>query len=257
VSWGHVTGNHIAGCNTSAGSFDAISIVSNSTGPTGRPVYVTGNLIVKGGSSGGTVRNGIRINSGVSGAHVVGNIVQTTAYSSSPVSDVGTSSVIRSIDGPWPATQITFAPAGNLSSTNVQAALAELDSEKLATTAVLDTISNVSAPSPSDGQVLTYDATSATWVAETPVAALPIAGGTMTGNIVLDDGVDIEVGDTAGSVIGSAFSALAFFGATPTSQPLPIADPTGGTTIDAEARTAIIEIRDALVALGLIQPPGS
>ena len=41
-------------------------------------------------------------------------------------------------------------------------------------------------------------------------------------------------------------------GSTPTTQHAAIADPTGGVTIDAEARTAILLILDALQTTGII-----
>lgn len=51
---------------------------------------------------------------------------------------------------------------------------------------------------------------------------------------------------------GAATSLLGFYGATPVDQPATITDPTGGGTIDAEARTAINTIIDRLQELGLI-----
>jgi hypothetical protein len=51
---------------------------------------------------------------------------------------------------------------------------------------------------------------------------------------------------------GAATSRLGFYGSTPVDQPNTIADPTGGATIDAEARTAINTIIDRLQELGLI-----
>jgi hypothetical protein len=207
---GVCSSNAVVGCNTSAGTNDAILLEG------GRRSFVTGNTIMKGGTSGGTVRHGIRINSGTTDAHVIGNVIEPTAHSGTAISDAGTSSVIRTIDGPWPATQITFTPAGDVAATNVQTAIAELDAEKLA-----------------------------------------IAGGTLTGNLVLADGVDIEIDSTAGSAIGDAASRIGFFGSTPVAQQGPVDDPSGGTTVDPEARAAIVEIRDALVSLGLLMPPGS
>lgn len=51
---------------------------------------------------------------------------------------------------------------------------------------------------------------------------------------------------------GASTSLLGFYGATPVDQPDTIADPAGGGTIDAEARTAINTIIDRLQELGLI-----
>ena len=60
-------------------------------------------------------------------------------------------------------------------------------------------------------------------------------------------------GTLRGLKIGSAATSLiGFFGATPVDQPATVADPTGGGTIDAEARTAIQTIIDRLQELGLI-----
>lgn len=60
-------------------------------------------------------------------------------------------------------------------------------------------------------------------------------------------------GTLRGLKIGSAITSLiGFYGATPVDQPATVADPTGGSTIDAEARTAIGLIIDRLQELGLI-----
>lgn len=60
-------------------------------------------------------------------------------------------------------------------------------------------------------------------------------------------------GTLRGLKIGSATTSLiGFFGVTPVDQPATVADPTGGGTIDAEARTAIGLIIDRLQELGLI-----
>ena len=68
--------------------------------------------------------------------------------------------------------------------------------------------------------------------------------------------IDAEAGGTGtlrGIKIGSATSSLlGFYGATPVDRPATVADPTGGGTIDAEARTAINAIIDRLQELGLI-----
>lgn len=60
-------------------------------------------------------------------------------------------------------------------------------------------------------------------------------------------------GTLRGLQIGSAItSLLGFYGVTPVDQPATVADPTGGGTIDTEARTAIGLIIDRLQELGLI-----
>ena len=68
--------------------------------------------------------------------------------------------------------------------------------------------------------------------------------------------IDAEAGGTGtlrGIKIGSATSSLlGFYGVTPVDQPATVADPAGGGTQDAEARTAINAIIDRLQELGLI-----
>jgi hypothetical protein len=69
--------------------------------------------------------------------------------------------------------------------------------------------------------------------------------------------IGTEAGSGGGTLrglrIGSAItSLLGFYGVTPVDQPATVADPTGGGTVDAEARTAIQSIIDRLQELGLI-----
>jgi len=69
--------------------------------------------------------------------------------------------------------------------------------------------------------------------------------------------LDAEKGSVGGTLrgvkIGSATtSLLGFYGVTPVDQPATVADPAGGLTVDAEARTAINAIIDRLQELGLI-----
>ena len=69
--------------------------------------------------------------------------------------------------------------------------------------------------------------------------------------------LDAEKGSGGGTLrgikIGSATtSLLGFYGVTPVDQPDTVADPSGGGTQDAEARTAINAIIDRLQELGLI-----
>lgn len=69
--------------------------------------------------------------------------------------------------------------------------------------------------------------------------------------------IEVTAGSAGGTlrglrIGGAATSLLGFYGATPVDQPATITDPTGGGTIDAEARTAINTIIDRLQELGLI-----
>lgn len=69
---------------------------------------------------------------------------------------------------------------------------------------------------------------------------------------ILDD-KNIQVGRTNGTKIGTATDQkIGFFGHAPVIQQSAITDPSGGATVDAEARAKIIQIRDALKSLGLI-----
>ena len=69
--------------------------------------------------------------------------------------------------------------------------------------------------------------------------------------------VEVTAGSAGGTlrglrIGGASTSLLGFYGATPVDRPDTITDPTGGGTIDAEARTAINTIIDRLQELGLI-----
>jgi hypothetical protein len=69
--------------------------------------------------------------------------------------------------------------------------------------------------------------------------------------------IETEAGSGGGTLrglkIGSAStSLLGFYGATPVDRPDTVADPSGGLTVDAEARTAINALIDRLQELGLI-----
>ena len=55
---------------------------------------------------------------------------------------------------------------------------------------------------------------------------------------------------------GASTDELGFFGVTPVDQPASISDPSGGTTQDTEARSAIASIIDALEELGLLAAAG-
>jgi hypothetical protein len=95
-------------------------------------------------------------------------------------------------------------------------------------------------------------------------ASLAIAGGRGTGNAV-GGAVKIQVspGGASGSsqntlvtgielATGSGAMRLAFFGGTPVAKQTHIADPAGGVTVDAEARTAINAILVALENYSLL-----
>lgn len=70
-------------------------------------------------------------------------------------------------------------------------------------------------------------------------------------NLALID-VDLKLSSATGTKIGtSATQKLGFFNKTPVIQPSAIASPSGGATIDSQARTAIDLIRTALTNLGL------
>jgi hypothetical protein len=69
--------------------------------------------------------------------------------------------------------------------------------------------------------------------------------------------LDAEAGSSGGTLRGIKIggvttSLLGFYGATPVDRPDTVADPAGGGTVDAEARTAINAIIDRLQELGLI-----
>jgi hypothetical protein len=69
--------------------------------------------------------------------------------------------------------------------------------------------------------------------------------------------IEVTAGSAGGTlrglrIGGASTSLLGFYGATPVDRPDTIADPAGGGTIDAEARTAINTIIDRLQELGLI-----
>lgn len=68
-------------------------------------------------------------------------------------------------------------------------------------------------------------------------------------NVALEKNLSVK-GDT---ILGDSTSdKIGFFGVTPVDQPATVADATGGSTTDAEARTAINAVIDRLQELGLI-----
>lgn len=67
------------------------------------------------------------------------------------------------------------------------------------------------------------------------------------------DGRNIQTGRTTGTRIGTDTDQLiGFYGTTPVNQPATVSDPSGGATVDAEARTAINAIIDRLQELGIV-----
>jgi hypothetical protein len=67
------------------------------------------------------------------------------------------------------------------------------------------------------------------------------------------DGRNVQLGRTTGTKIGTETTQkLSFFGVTPVAQQATISDPSGGGTVDTNARTAINTIIDRLQAFGLI-----
>ena len=74
---------------------------------------------------------------------------------------------------------------------------------------------------------------------------------TFASSITLLDSQNIVTGTSVGTKIGTTSSQkIGFFGATPVAQQSSIANPSGGVTVDAEARTAIVSILGVLDALG-------
>jgi hypothetical protein len=72
-------------------------------------------------------------------------------------------------------------------------------------------------------------------------------------NVMLADDINIILCATNGTKIGtSATQKLAFWNATPVVRPATVNTPSGGTTIDTEARTAIGTLITRLKTLGLI-----
>lgn len=72
-------------------------------------------------------------------------------------------------------------------------------------------------------------------------------------DMMLADGKNLIADTTTGSKIGTSSSQkLGFWNATPVVQPSHIADPSGGATVDSEARTAITSILSALETAGIL-----
>ena len=75
----------------------------------------------------------------------------------------------------------------------------------------------------------------------------------MSTTLQLLDGRNIQLGRGTGTKIGTAADQkLAFYGATPIVRQGAISAPSGGATVDAQSRTAITSIINALRNVGLI-----
>ena len=80
-----------------------------------------------------------------------------------------------------------------------------------------------------------------------------VVGASLSVGTSLSIGTDIVLPTVTGTKIGTATNQLlGFYGVTPVNQPDTISDPSGGTTVDSEARTAINALIDRLQELGLI-----
>lgn len=69
--------------------------------------------------------------------------------------------------------------------------------------------------------------------------------------------IEVTAGSAGGTlrglqIGGASTSLLGFYGATPVDQPATVSDPSGGITVDTEARAAIAAVIDRLQELGLI-----
>lgn len=62
---------------------------------------------------------------------------------------------------------------------------------------------------------------------------------------------NIQLGRTNGTKIGASDQKLGLWGATPVIQQSKINDPSGGITVDTNARAAINDILDVLEAIGI------
>ena len=72
------------------------------------------------------------------------------------------------------------------------------------------------------------------------------------GDITFANGKNLIIAGATGMKIGTAITQkIGFWNATPIIQPTHIADPAGGATVDAEARTAINSILSQLASMGL------
>lgn len=67
----------------------------------------------------------------------------------------------------------------------------------------------------------------------------------------LKDGGTVNLGASTGGKIGATEDKIGFFGKSPVAQQATITAPTGGGTIDSQARSSIGEIKTVLTNLGL------
>jgi len=75
---------------------------------------------------------------------------------------------------------------------------------------------------------------------------------TGAGFLTVPEGVNLNFGTTTGTKFGvAADEKIGFWTATPVVQPSHIADPTGGATVDAECRAAVVSILAQLATTGL------
>lgn len=103
-------------------------------------------------------------------------------------------------------------------------------------------------------QVATYSGdglrvkSGASAIVESGASASVLSGG----SVVLGEGVDVQLGTGTGTKIGTNTSQkLGFFNKSPVVQQATVTAPTGGGTVDTEARSSINEIKAILTALGL------
>lgn len=74
-----------------------------------------------------------------------------------------------------------------------------------------------------------------------------------TRNVQLANGRNFEFGKNDGTQIGTETSQkLAFYGSTPVIQQGAVSSPSGGATVDSQARTAIDQIRSTLITYGFL-----
>lgn len=95
------------------------------------------------------------------------------------------------------------------------------------------------------------DTNSRVEVLEDGMAWRPGSGSGMTG-FTITGGNAMEIHSSAGLTLAGGGEEIGFFGVATTTRAANIADPTGGSTQDAEARTAIAGILDLLEAYGLM-----
>jgi len=73
-------------------------------------------------------------------------------------------------------------------------------------------------------------------------------------NIEIAEGMNIKTGTSVGSFFGStATDKIGFYGVTPIVQQATLSDPSGGVTIDSQARSTIGNILTSLKNIGIIK----